>query len=1241
MKKLLAGIVFLAILFSFPSFLRAQDSSSMTGVVTDVTGAVLPGTVVTLTNPATGTTFTQTSDSKGSYRFANVPPAQNYNASFTHAGFATVKVLNLTLQVGITRTQDASLQSGASVSVEVSATNSQVTINTTDATIGNNLDVKLLNDLPIQNRATGITTLFTLQPGYANGSFTGARTDQSSVTVDGLDVNNVSNGQNLAIVAGAPVDSVQEFRGTVGGLTAAQGTGSGGQFQLVTKSGTNTYHGSLFEYHRDTSTVANTWFNNNVGLPRTPLIRNQFGGSLGGTIIKDKLFFFVNSTNDRIVSSVSTSRTVPTPSFLAGNLSYINNGAGCGSSSRSNTTGSCISTLTSAQVAALDPKKIGFSAPLLTLLNGRYGNLKTGVYDPTGGDGVNTELYRFTLKQPSSTYAYVGRIDYNLSSTQRLFARFTVSHVDQTQTSNEFPGDPFTSPYTDRSYAYVVSHIWQIGRNKVNQFYYGDTVDEENFGNLYNPGGTTSLSFSKYVAGFLSAPYTNGSTQERRVPVPEIRDDFNWQIGAHNINVGGTFKFVKTNSQLVNDLNFVTVGLSPNTTLSRAQAPSNAYLSGTTAVYDYFGAFNVALGSIAEVDSNYNYDTAGKPTQQGTGARRAYRFYQTELYAGDTWKVTPRLTLDYGVRYQLYSVPYETKGNESYQNLSYQQLLAARVTQSSSGVAGNTSLPLSTFVLGGKANNGPNTYSPSYKDLAPRVAFAYSATPKTVINASAGLVFDRTVVNAVDFIQDQSSQLFQQAINTPYTSGYSNPRLLAAGSGSIIPNFANPNPAGTITHPYTPNIDNSGNINPTLAYPSGLATNSFATIIDPNLKTPYSINFNVGLQQEFPDHFIMRLNYVGRMGRRLLAQADASQLIDFVDTKSNTSMGAAVANLEGQVRNGATAATVKPVAWFENVMGSRGSYSGADYGYANNTALAVDFFGSLLQKGDFADFIQGLAAEGTLPANVGLASQFAGATYVENGGFSSYNGLLLTLTKNLSHGLQFDLNYTWSHSVDNTSQVANSIASGSGYGFLCDILRPRECRANSDFDVTNVINADFVYDLPFGRKRSFASNSPRWLDTVIGGWQVSGIPQYRGGFALTTSTTSFVAGYANNAPAIFTGNPRDVKVKATKTGSAVNAYQNPTALLTQFAYPTGFTIGSRNAFRGPSSFGMDGGLAKTFPLYLDRVNLRFRADFFNILNHPVFNSPNTDISQSTGPFGAITSTASSPRVGQFALRLEF
>ena len=313
------SLMALALIFSTVSW--AQDQASITGVVTDSSGAVVPGVTVVLSNPLTGVKYETKTDNTGSYRFVNQSPNSGYVEKFSREGFANEEVTNITLLVGITRTQNVRLSLGKNVEmIQVSAGNEVVTLNTTDAAIGNNIDVEDLEELPVYDRSLGIATLFVQQPGVDSfqGAVTGARIDQSSVTVNGLDVNDIASGATFGIVGTAPVDSVQQFTGTVAGLVSDLGTGSGAQFQLVTKSGTNQFHGNLNEYHRDTTTVANNWFNNLNGIPRTPFIRNQFGGNIGGPIKRNKLFFFFDLADSKIVQSQTAEPIVPRPSLTPG-----------------------------------------------------------------------------------------------------------------------------------------------------------------------------------------------------------------------------------------------------------------------------------------------------------------------------------------------------------------------------------------------------------------------------------------------------------------------------------------------------------------------------------------------------------------------------------------------------------------------------------------------------------------------------------------------------------------------------------------------------------------------------------------------------------------------------------------------------------------------------------------------------------------------------------------------------------
>jgi hypothetical protein len=1282
MKKLLTFFVCMAALFSVPSLLRAQSNvSGMTGSVVDATGAAVSGVTVTLTNKTNGLKFTAVTNANGEYRFAEVPPGAGYEAVFTRTGFALFDVKSIYLTVATTRTQNATLSAGATEAVEVTASNSEITIDTTDAAIGNTFDVKLLNDLPVQQR-NDPTALFTLQPGVTDtASVTGARSDQNDITVDGLDVNDFATGgsvqsnagsgisQGFTVVGHAPVDSVEEFHGTVAGLGADAGPSSGGQFALVTKSGTNQFHGNINEYHRDPSLVANGWFNNNASpvVARNHLIQNQFGGNIGGPIIKNKLFFFFDYNNSRVISSVSTSRTVPLNTLRAGTIQYINN----------DTTGS-LGQLNEAGVAAFDPTGVGVNTNWLAAVDGRF-----PISNAAGGDGINSGGYTFNAPNNDFETNYIGKVDYNLTDKMKMFARFTISRENSVNAVNEFGGDPETAPFVDRTYAFVIGHTWQIGGDKVNQFYIGETVQKYYYPINFNPEQNNWYTTGDGTGPSLtSTPYLQPNQQSRRVPIPVIGDNFSWTKGSHTWQFGGTFKDIFARDKNVADYNSLQIGmgghlfalcgptpgecasgnpaLSPTASLRPSDLDETGANLGNTAVYTYDQAFAFLLGRIANVSSDYNYNLTGSALPQLTGDIRHYRYYQTQVYAADTWKLTPSLTMSYGVNYQLFSVPYETNGYESVEPYSYNKYMSARIAQSAAGQTGPTAVPLIDYVLGGKKNNGPPLYNPEHHLFAPRVAFAFNPSwdKKTVFNASVGMVYDRTIINAVQFVQDQDSYLFQLTNpiaegnpQDPYDSIRTDPRLqgtnpLTGGNSALaaVQGLAPPTPPKA---PYAPfdSVTQCGS-NPT---PCGLNLGSaFNATIDPSLKTPYSIAINAGFQTALGGDLVLKINYAGRLGRRLLAQADANQVLDFVDPASGQSYSTALGNVTKELRAGQA---VTPQPWFEDIVSGYGTGPGTV-----TAALAASGLGPFMLRGDIGDFTQGISYN--VPQNIGSAAQFSENSFYTNKGSSSYNALLVSLQKNISHGLQFDVNYTFAHSIDNTSFFANSQADTGigGVGLVCDDIRPRECRANSDFDETQFITADFTYQLPFGRHRRFASNAPIWLNELIGGWDISGISDWHTGQAWGTNSNAFDASYSNDAPAILIGSKSNVATHVTKLpGGGVNIFANSVAAQNSYEGPIGFEIGARNSLRGPRFFDEDLGLAKLFPIHGDRINMKFRADAFNVFNHPNFTIPiengfngydNQDV---TNPdFGQITYTDTPPgnlnngaRVLQVSLRLEF
>jgi hypothetical protein len=310
--------IFLSFLLIFPSSGIAQTGSAVTGVVTDATGALVPGVQVKLTDTKTSRELVTTTNDQGTYVFTKVPQGTGYTLEFSASGFQRYILTDVALGIGKTETYNAQLVPGdVAASVEVTSTTGEATLNTTDASLGNVISERQIRELPNQFRNSP-AALIGLQPGVIGlnvgtgaenrvGSVTGARADQGNITIDGIDSNDVATGQAFEAIGNLPIDSVQEFRAVTANPGSVDGRSSGGQIQIGTKSGSNDFHGNLREYYRGEDFAANTFFNNRNGVERPRLQRHQFGGSISGPLPflnfgddggpyfksgKDRLFFF-------------------------------------------------------------------------------------------------------------------------------------------------------------------------------------------------------------------------------------------------------------------------------------------------------------------------------------------------------------------------------------------------------------------------------------------------------------------------------------------------------------------------------------------------------------------------------------------------------------------------------------------------------------------------------------------------------------------------------------------------------------------------------------------------------------------------------------------------------------------------------------------------------------------------------------------------------------------------------------
>jgi hypothetical protein len=1253
LRGFVLGVLVSLLFVSLP--LRAQDVSAVTGVVLDKSGAAVGDVEVSLDNEQINIHLKTTTNDVGVYQFPRVPPASAYKLAFSKAGFKKLEISDVALTVATTSTRNATLEVGEVTQfIEVKAATSE-TLNTTDASIGNVLDTHALENLPSIFRENP-STLLGLQAGVtpnagggANraGAVTGARTDQSNITIDGIDVNDQAGGFAFTTVGNAPIDSIEEFRVTTANDGAADGRSAGGQMQLVTKSGTNNFHGSAHEFNRTAATAANDFFNNSAGIPRPALTRNQFGGSVGGPVKKDRLFFFFNYEGRRDASQSAQARTVPLDQVRNGGLAYVHTGTdsqgnACNRFARLNdpVTAQCITILTAAQVAALDPQGIGADPALLTLITSRYPKAN----DLTGGDGINTGFFRFNAPNRVDHNTYVTRIDFKINSKQSLFGKFNVVRENDTQDVQQFPGDPPAQLFQDKTYTYVVGHTWTINSNNINSAIFGVTRQFNNF--PAGPGAFPTFP-NEFTYGPYSGAFFNGfNIQSRTVPVPTIRDDYTMIHGRHTFEFGTDLRPIRQKSSLTNDFNFIGIGiggnlssLGPNGSTLR---PSD-FVNSQTERNEWDSTFTFLLGRFANQQTNFNYNVALAPQPPGTGKRRDFHYNEYEFYGQDSWKMRNDLTLTYGLRWSYYGVPFEANGFETVPNVGLSQLFSTRVQNGAAGISGPAAAPVLTYDLGGPANHAKGYYSPSMANFGPRLGIAWNPSfkggllsslfgdRKTTVRAGGSIVYDR-VAGTLSFVADQLSFLFQNSASQlfgqadPVASLQTDPRFtsLTTPPVAVVP--------PVITRPITPFVDSTG-------FPFGVQQDQFIYAVDPKFKTPYEDVFGLSVQRELPANMLLEVDYVGRLGRRLFAQSDAAQIVDFKDTASGQGLIAAFNNIATAVRANTTPAT-QP--FFENQFQAfNGITCQQAFGATCTAVLAGSSLSQFFSNGDISDFMVSMNAFGLLAPNIGLAGQAASIAYVTSNSSSNYNGLLVILRKRVSHGLQMDFDYTFSHSIDNTSSVVNTVDTG----FVCDLRNLRVCRGNSDFDVTHIISSYWIYDLPFGRSGYIGKNAPGWANRVIGDWSLSGVWSWHTGFAVTTATSSYPVGNffgdVSGVPAVFNGNTAALASKIHVEGGNLQYFASQANALSAFSFPFGGQIGSRNNLRGPGYYTVDLRLKKEIKLPgSERQKLQFFAEAFNAFNHENFVDPNTNIS--SGSFGALTATrGEGARQMQFALRYQF
>ena len=1280
----LSGVILLLLLVAGVR-VSAQSNSSVTGVVTDATGAVVSGADVQLTNAGTGFSRDAKTNGAGVYEFLQVPPGADYTLTFSRAGFRTFTLGDVTLSVSSKETRDARLEVGdTKTTVEVKA-NSGETLNTTDASIGTVIDGNRIEDLP-NTLLNSAANYLLLAPGVTpGGAVAGTRSDETNITLDGLDVNDQRGGFAFTTTVNTPLDSIQELKTTVTGDDATFGHSSGGQLELVTKSGTNAFHGQASDLNRVTAYTANSYFNDLQGIPNPKLIRNQFLGDLGGPIIKNKLFFFFSYNGLRADQNQQINETVPDPAFLNGQLNYIN------------TSGNLVTTPVGGpgvqnSLANLDPQGIGANTDLLGFMQTRGYGGTTAIPAPNNnaaGDGINTAGYFFVAPVHSKDNTMIGRLDFQASPNHRLFFRGTWDKSSDDDSINHvievFPGDPTPgASIIDHSRSWVGGDTWTVSPNMTNQVSFGETNQVLGFAVNQKPTLPNSFGFSDpFFGGVFTDPYLGLNEQFPVVPVYQFRDTVTWTRGKHTLQFGGVVAPTVFKSGNLTDTNGYNVGIGGDLSgLSNLTGCTNA--PNDDCLPSDFGGdanewgrlFTVSLGRFEGISAGYNYDTAGNALPQGQISLRDFHSTQYEFFAQDSWNVRSDLTVTYGLRWQFHNPLSEINGFEVVPNLNPNQIFSIRTQEAADGISGPNAVPFITYGLGGDANHGPGYYKPSFTDFAPRIGLAYSPSStdgllgklfgnrQTSIRAGFGLDFDNNLIGQ-GFELDETSFMFSNTVPVNFGNLGTDPRFVCpspCSASALSANLPTPPPGGTTPRPtFTPNVDSNG-------IPVGFAEGGFGAgpffNFDPNFHTPYEMHFSFGIQRELPGDWLLQATYVGKLGRRLTALGDPAQTLNFKDATSGQFLYDAFGAVQKQVQQGVSFANITSQPWFENQVNAAlsqafgsGSTCQEIIGIScTQTAYALAGNGFYFGDGDVSSAIQSLGdytgfsgnpEQTLLLPNVGLLAQNGAAGYIGNYSSSNYNALIVQLGHKFSHNLTMDFNYTYSHSIDNDSGVQNGLISFAG-SEICDLRNLRACRGSSDFDHRHLVTSNFDYGLPFGHGKWIGNNWSKPVNSVIGGWRLTGIFTAYSGSPFKVDSGAFTIDFTQTQPGVFIGSKSDVakgihQIPSGQPGVAntIQYFSNVTNAENAFTAPIAGGPGNRNIVYGPGLWDLDLDLLKDFAMpWSENHKLQFRADAINVFNHPSFGNPGASLIN-TGTFGDITGTASVSRQLQLGLKYSF
>ncbi len=1266
MNTLFARFSFLAITLAFvaqPAFNQNTTTGQIRGTIMDPSGAGVPGADITAKDTSTGILKSVRSTPAGDYTLLDLQSGK-YQLTVTLAGFEKAIVENVTVDTGRVTNQPVQLVIGSVTNV-VEINGGAPVLETSSSQVATTIKNDFIQDLPLSGRDTlPFATLMAGNQSIGNsdngrtGTFNGLPNASMNISLDGMNNNSQrfkSGGTSFFQFAPTRLDAIEEVTvATTGNGADAAGDGAM-QIKLVTRRGTDTYHGKAFEQMRNEALNANNFFNNIQGIPRTRIRQNDFGGNFGGKLVpwvpylRNRLFFFANFEATPIPQTQVSTATMLTPQATAGNFQYVG-------------TDNLVHTLNLLQFAGSN----GFSGASNPIIQGVLNNINA-----TAGKGVvipssNLHLQTLNWSQPltNKTVYPTARVDYQISPKIAWHGVWNLRHNTITGVP-QYPGlDLLGSAYKITAYVASNSFDWTIKPTLLNTFTFGVQSNGEFFNKGTAVENWKDYNNTYYNLGLgVTSLIPNQTPFIRNNPVFQLSDNLSWLKGRHTISFGGSWLHTSFWEETWNapgggGVLTQTLGVDPSDPINAlfTQARINAFPGQNIRPTDIANAAQVyatLTGRISAINGGLNVDEVSHAYTPF--APIVQRFDETYggMFVQDTFRVNSRLTLNYGLRWN-FSSPIRNSNNIDFAP-NFANFLGPSTNWFQPGTLNGVQNPVFTQTA--------NTYNSILKQPAPNLGIVWN--PKYDSGIAGKLIGSNTVIRA-----SYAVNFYEEGLNAISNVMSANPGATAAIS--LLPGQPGFAPGGLTAGGSIPALSTFPTAFNSTLQQSLFTFNRSAATTNPNLRVPYVQNWTLGIQRQIASGLVFEARYVGNKATHVWHYSNVQEtnifengfLQEFKNAQGNLNVNQANGRGATFANNGLPGQAALPI--LETAFGARGNQPALPTTFTNGT------FVTYLQQGQAGAFANSLAtnisylcrmvgstfspcaangytAPGTYPINFFRVNPYVNnLNYQDSNGNTNYNGLQLEIRKATSHGLAFQANYTWSHTLGNIYNASDQ----TGTSQIRTLRNGKLDYGPTPFDLRQVFQGFWSYALPVGKgKRMNLSNTV--LDRIAGGWVLSGVHRLTSGRVVQLTNGAGNRQTVNNLTdsgvvlngitvaqlqskfSQFSTGPNRNLIETSRDLIGPDGRANP-QYLTSPATPGVF--GSFVYLYGPKIIVNDLAVTKEVRIR-DRARLGFQAEALNVFNHPVFGLANATIQATT--FGQTTTTAVGPRNLQLRAYFQF